>query len=214
MSLSTYINQSCFILKHSRFIPQKASKFNKPFHPLKACLKAPFNLQILNLWCVEILIFSGIFRHYFPLIRCVYNVHKRKKKKKYWSSGKRNKNMRWRKHENNFGTYHWMRFLVSNTKFIIIQNKSKVTKNRIRGDKIRRKIQMDTTREGKDFTEWMWAFKEKTRKLICRLKKKKKNFFPFFFVLSLIKSNLLTADPRLSVHPPKQDVDFFICCGR
>lgn len=48
-----------------------------------------------------------------------------------------------------------MRFLVSNTKFIVIQNKSKVTKNRIRGDKIRRKIQMDTTREGKDFTEWM-----------------------------------------------------------
>jgi len=39
-----------------------------------------------------------------------------------------------------------MRFLVSNTKFIVIQNKSK--EKRKRGDKIRRKIQMDTTREG------------------------------------------------------------------
>ena len=78
---------------------------------------------------------------------------------------------------------------------------------------------MDTTREGSTVKrilqygcELSRRKRGKIRKLICRLKKT--NFFSPIFVFSLIKSNLLTADPRLSEHPPKQDVDFLICCGR
>lgn len=58
------------------------------------------------------------------------------------------------------------------------------------------------------------SFQGENEETNMQVKEEKEELLSLFFVLSLIKSNLLTADPRLSVHPPKQDVDFFICCGR
>ena len=47
-----------------------------------------------------------------------------------------------------------------------------------------------------------------------KIKKQHKNTKKYKTKIRDISHKLLTADPLRSPHPPKHDVDFFMCCGR